>query len=101
MCEVEVEFATSITQKRASLQGVDTLTLDIPLRDDGIVPFLRELNKTIVDAKGRVYLAKDAVLEKEDFAAMYPKLEQFKRIKRLYDPEHRFRSRQSDRLGIT
>ena len=78
-----------------------TLTLDIPLRDDGIVPFLRELNKTIVDAKGRVYLAKDAILEKEDFAAMYPKLEQFKRIKRLYDPEHRFRSRQSDRLGIT
>jgi FAD/FMN-containing dehydrogenase len=32
---------------------------------------------------------------------MYPKLEEFKRVKRLYDPEHRFRSRQSDRLGIT
>ena len=78
-----------------------TLALDIPFRKTDIISFLRELNKSIVDAKGRVYLAKDAILEKEDFAAMYPKLEEFKRVKRLYDPEHRFRSRQSDRLGIT
>ena len=78
-----------------------TLALDIPLRDAGTITFLRELNKTIVEAKGRVYLAKDAILEKEDFAAMYPQLEQFKAIKRKYDPECRFRSCLSDRLGIT
>lgn len=78
-----------------------TLALDIPLRDEGLIPFLRELNKTIVQAKGRVYLAKDAILEREDFAAMYPQLEAFKAVKRKYDPQHRFRSRLSDRLGIT
>ena len=78
-----------------------TLTLDIPLRDESVVPFLRELNKTIVQAKGRVYLAKDAILEREDFAAMYPQLGKFREVKRRYDPEHCFRSRQSDRLGIT
>ena len=78
-----------------------TLSLDIPLRDAGTIPFLRALNKTVVEAKGRVYLAKDAILEKEDFAAMYPQLEQFKAVKRKYDPEHRFRSCLSDRLGIT
>ena len=78
-----------------------TLALDIPLRDCGTIPFLRGLNKIIVEAQGRVYLAKDAILEREDFAAMYPQLGQFKAIKRKYDPEHRFRSCLSDRLGIT
>ncbi len=78
-----------------------TLALDIPLRDAGTIPFLRALNKTIVEAKGRVYLAKDAILQKEDFAAMYPQLEEFKAIKRKYDPQCRFRSCLSDRLGIT
>ena len=78
-----------------------TLALDIPLRDAGTIPFLRALNKTIVEAKGRVYLAKDAILEREDFVAMYPHLETFKAIKRKYDPEHCFRSCLSDRSGIT
>ncbi len=78
-----------------------TLALDIPLRDGSLIPFLRELNKTVVQAQGRVYLAKDAILESEDFAAMYPHLDQFKAVKRKYDPQHRFRSRLSDRLGIT
>lgn len=78
-----------------------TLALDIPLSDGGVVPFLRQLNKIIVRAGGRVYLAKDAILEREDFEAMYPQLAQFKEVKRRYDPEHRFRSCLSDRLGIT
>ena len=78
-----------------------TLALDIPLRDWGTIPFLRTLNKTVVEAKGRVYLAKDAILEREDFAAMYPQLKKFKAVKRKYDPEHCFRSCLSDRLGIT
>ena len=59
------------------------------------------LNKIIIRAGGRVYLAKDAILEREDFEAMYPQLALFKEVKRRYDPEHRFRSWLSDRLGIT
>jgi decaprenylphospho-beta-D-ribofuranose 2-oxidase len=77
-----------------------TLALDISLRQPGIIPFLRELNKTVVRAGGRNYLAKDAILEREDFEAMYPGLEAFKRIKRRYDPDNHFRSVQADRLGI-
>lgn len=78
-----------------------TLALDIPLREPGIVGFLRELNRTVREAGGRIYLAKDAVLEREDFEAMYPGLPEFRRIKRAFDPEGRFRSLQSDRLGLT
>lgn len=78
-----------------------TLALDIPLHDAGIIPFLQEINKEIVRAKGRIYLAKDAILDREDFEAMYPRLDEFKRIKREADPQNHFRSLQSDRLGLT
>ena len=78
-----------------------TLALDFPLRNHSIIPFLHDLNKIVLRTGGRVYLAKDAILKREDFEAMYPKLEEFKKIKRLYDPQNHFRSQQSERLGIS
>ena len=78
-----------------------TLALDLPLSDRGLVPILHGLNREVAEAGGRVYLAKDAILSATDFARMYPGLDEFRRIKRQYDPEGLFRSRQSDRLGIT
>jgi FAD/FMN-containing dehydrogenase len=77
-----------------------TLALDFPLHGGDIIPFLRQLNKLIAGAGGRVYLAKDAILEEEDFVAMYPRLEEFRRAKRRYDPHNQFRSCLSDRLGL-
>ena len=78
-----------------------TLALDFPLRDHSIISFLHDLNKIVLRTGGRVYLAKDAILKREDFEAMYPKLEEFKKIKRCYDPQNYFRSQQSERLGIS
>lgn len=77
-----------------------TLALDVPLRDSGVIPFLRELNQTVIAAGGRSYLAKDAILEREQFESMYPGLEKFRRIKRMFDPDGRFCSAQSERLGV-
>ena len=78
-----------------------TLTLDFPLKDNRIIAFLHDLNKVVLRAGGRVYLAKDAILGKQDFEAMYPRLEEFKKIKRRYDPDNCFRSHLSERLGIS
>jgi FAD/FMN-containing dehydrogenase len=78
-----------------------TLALDIPLREGSTIAFLRPLNQLIARAGGRVYLAKDAILERQDFEMMYPKLDEFRRIKQQCDPDKRFRSHQSDRLGLT
>jgi FAD/FMN-containing dehydrogenase len=77
-----------------------TLALDFPLRDGRIIPFLRQLNKLVARAGGRIYLAKDAILEEGDLAAMYPRLEAFRQAKRRYDPHNHFRSCLGDRLGL-
>jgi decaprenylphospho-beta-D-ribofuranose 2-oxidase len=77
-----------------------TLALDFPLTDRTIIAFLREITTLVRDAGGRVYLAKDAILKRDDFDVMYPDLSHFKRVKQRYDPENHFRSAQSERLGI-
>jgi len=76
-----------------------TLALDIPAAR-GLVPFLHELDRMTLDFGGRIYLAKDAVLRAGDFAAMYPKLEDFRAIKRKLDPQRLLSSSLARRLGI-
>jgi FAD/FMN-containing dehydrogenase len=76
-----------------------TLALDIPAAR-GLVPFLHELDRMTLDHGGRIYLAKDAVLRAENFAAMYPKLESFRAIQRQLDPERLFSSSLARRLRI-
>ena len=76
-----------------------TLALDIPAAP-GLVPFLHELDRMTLDHGGRIYLAKDAVLRAEDFAAMYPKLESFQAIQRKLDPKRLFCSSMARRLRI-
>ena len=76
-----------------------TLALDIPVAR-GLVPFLHELDRMTLDHGGRIYLAKDAVLRAEDFAAMYPKLESFRAIQRKLDPKRLFSSSLARRLRI-
>ena len=78
-----------------------TMALDFQVGDGAIIPRLRELDELVLQAGGRIYLAKDAILQRPNFEAMYPGLEEFRRIKRRYDPENLFRSHQSERLGIS
>jgi FAD/FMN-containing dehydrogenase len=76
-----------------------TLALDIPAAP-GLVPFLRELDRMTLDYGGRIYLAKDAVLRAEDFAAMYPQLESFRALQRQLDPQRLLSSSMARRLRI-
>jgi decaprenylphospho-beta-D-ribofuranose 2-oxidase len=76
-----------------------TLALDIPAAS-GLVPFLHELDRMTLDYGGRIYLAKDALLRAEDFAAMYPQLESFRAIQRKLDPKRRLSSSMARRLRI-
>ena len=77
-----------------------TLALDIPNTGPDTIAFLQEMDAIVLQHGGRVYLAKDACISRETFAAMYPNLPKFNEIKSKLDPRNRFSSTQSRRLGI-
>jgi len=80
------------------IQGY-TLALDLPVAS-GLIPLLHELDRVVLNHGGRIYLAKDAVMTSQTFAAMYPKLEQFRTIKSRLDPRGLLSSSQARRLAI-
>lgn len=77
-----------------------TLALDFPVRK-GLMEFLDELDEIVLKYGGRLYMSKDARMKPEVLQAGYPRLEQFKRIVRKYNPNNKLRSVQSDRLLLT
>jgi decaprenylphospho-beta-D-ribofuranose 2-oxidase len=77
-----------------------TLTLDFPIRDEGLFPFLDRLDEIVLRHAGRVYLAKDARMHPETFRAMYPRFPEWQRLKSRIDPDNRFDSDLARRLRI-
>lgn len=77
-----------------------TLALDFPVRK-ALFPFLDELDRIVLDYGGRLYLTKDARMKPEVFWEGYQGARRFYDLIGKYNPGHRFRSLQSDRLGIT
>jgi FAD/FMN-containing dehydrogenase len=74
-----------------------TLALDFPVRGD-ILNFLDEIDRLVVAAGGRLYLAKDARQSRATFQAGYPALSRFNAIRKALDPAGNIRSRLSQRL---
>ncbi len=77
-----------------------TLALDFPMTST-LLPFLDELDSIVAENEGRVYLTKDARMDKEMFWSTYPNIDRFMEIVRKYNPDSKFSSLQSSRLGIT
>ncbi|TPQ31977.1 oxidoreductase [Bradyrhizobium guangdongense] len=74
-----------------------TLALDFPMTGS-ILDFLDELDRLVVAAGGRLYLAKDARQSRATFEAGYPDLQRFKAIRASLDPSGKIRSKLSQRL---
>jgi FAD/FMN-containing dehydrogenase len=74
-----------------------SIALDIPVRDD-TQALVDALNELVIAEGGRIYLAKDQFTRADHFRAMEPRLGEWMRIRRQWDPEGRIRSAQSVRL---
>ncbi len=77
-----------------------TLTFDLAAGVPGLGPFLAELDRLVVDAGGRHYLAKDAHTTPDIIRAGYPRLDEWKAVRCSVDPERRWASDQARRLDL-
>lgn len=76
-----------------------TLAIDFPVTKD-LKAFTKQLDQVVLQAGGRIYLGKDAMLDKATFRLMYPQYEAWLAIKRKYDPSNVFASDLSARLEL-
>ena len=77
-----------------------TLTYDFPTGTPGLNSLLRWMDAQVLEAGGRLYLAKDSRMAPRDAAAMYPRLEEFRKVRAEVDPHGVFVSDQSRRLSL-
>lgn len=66
----------------------------------GLHEFVSELDKRVLEFGGRLYTAKDSRTSAETFHAMYPRIDEWIRIRRSVDPENVFASDMSRRLEL-
>lgn len=76
-----------------------TLAIDLPVRA-GLHTLLDGLDDLVVEAGGRVYLAKDSRTSARALHAMYPRLGEFAAVRAAADPHGRFHSDLSRRLDL-
>ena len=77
-----------------------TLALDFPVKTR-VFALMSKLDKLVVENGGRIYLAKDARLDRDRFFESYPQAREFMARKEAADPKRGWASFQSKRLGLT
>nr|WP_308220219.1 FAD-binding oxidoreductase [Kineococcus sp. TRM81007] len=76
-----------------------TLAVDLPVKP-GLDALCDRLDEMVLDAGGRLYLAKDSRTTADRFAQMYPELPAWRKVRDAVDPERKFASDQSRRLQL-
>jgi decaprenylphospho-beta-D-ribofuranose 2-oxidase len=77
-----------------------TLALDFPNYGEPLMELLDRLDAIVATAGGRVYLGKDARLDRQSFRKMYPEWEAWREVRDEWDPDGVFQSSLGRRLGL-
>ena len=77
-----------------------TLAVDIPAGHKGLEASLDFLDEKLCEVGGKIYLAKDSRVSEHHFQRMYPKLSEWKVLKKKIDPENYWQSDQGRRLKL-
>lgn len=77
-----------------------TLTMDLPAGVCGLGTLLERLDRLVLDAGGRHYLAKDATATPSMVRAEYPRLDEWLDVRRAVDPRGVWMSDQARRLDL-
>ena len=75
------------------------IALDLPLSNN-FFEIYKEFEKNISRYNVKIYLAKDSFMSKNFFKNSYDKVDSFNEIKKKIDPNSKFESIQSQRLGL-
>lgn len=73
--------------------------IDLPRRA-GVEALHKQIERITLDHGGRLYIAKDALMTAETFAAMFARLDEFREVLARIDPEGRFQSDMGRRLRL-
>ncbi len=76
-----------------------SLALDFKIEDD-LFALLDSLDEIVAEYGGRVYLAKDVRVSRDNFEKGYPKVTLFRALRKKYNLTQGFSSLQSKRVGI-
>ncbi|HEY3261527.1 MAG TPA: FAD-binding oxidoreductase [Pseudonocardiaceae bacterium] len=76
-----------------------TLAVDIPV-GRGVAELCARLDELVLAAGGRVYLAKDSRVDAETLARMYPRIDEWRKVRAAADPQGVFTSDLARRLAL-
>ena len=82
--------------ERLYLCGVNNDTNDDTVSNE----FVRELDKRVLEFGGRLYTAKDSRTDAETFHSMYPRIDEWIKVRRSVDPTGVFASDMARRLEL-
>ena len=77
-----------------------TLAMDTPASSGGLGEMLHELDRIVLDAGGRHYLAKDSHTTAHAIKQGYPRLAEWQAVRNRFDPNGVWRSDLGRRLGL-
>lgn len=77
-----------------------TITVDFPIRTRGLGALCDRLDEQVLDAGGRLYLAKESRTAAATLARMYPRIDEWRKLRATVDPDGVFASDLSRRLEL-